>query len=193
MPTDDRPYRGPNIPTRLGDALQTALGLDTRPRTFGDYVDAMASLVDQQRLDVDLETLCTADESPHRATFRGETRHYHCTLDALIVPFLADDVGRVEVHTVCPVDGDRISFTVAASTIDASPANALLSFGVAADVEPPADGPSPALAYRRVCPYGKAFAAPDAYEQWASETDAQTMALSVADVVELARALGAVA
>lgn len=193
--TDDSPeYRGPDIPSPLGEQLRVALGLDTRPRTFGNYVDAMASLVDRAGLDVDLDTLCTTDASPHRATFRGETQHYHCTLDALIVPFLADDVEQVDIRTVSPVSGDTITFTVTESTIDPDPPDAVLSFGVAADVEaPPTDSRSPALAYRRICPYGKAFGSRAEYEQWADETEAYTMAITTEDSFELARALGRVA
>lgn len=193
-PDDGTEYRGPDIPAPLGEQLAVALGLAERPLAFGDYVDAMAWLVDRDGLDVDLNALCTTDASPHRARFDGKTRHYHCTLDAVIVPFLADDVGTVRVETACPVSGDRVRFTVTEWLVDAEPPGAVLSFGVAADVdEPPGDGHSPALAYRRVCPYGKAFASREEYDTWAAGTDAITMPISMADGLELARALGEIA
>lgn len=195
MSTDDgSAYRGPDIPQPLGAGLQVALDLEQRPRTFGEYVDEMASLIERDGLDVDLDTLCTTDESPHRATFRGETQHYHCTLDAVIVPFLADDVDRVDIETVSPVSGHPITYTVTDSAIEAEPAGAVLSFGVGADLEAPSpDERSPALAYRRVCPYGKAFASREEYERWAEATDAHTMPLTLEDALALAAALGDVA
>lgn len=195
MSTDDgSAYRGPTIPRPLGEGLRVTLDLEQRPRDFGEYVDEMAALVERDGLEVDLETLCTTDESPHQATFRGETQRYHCTLDAVIVPFLADDVGRVDIETVSPVSGDPITFAVTDSAIEAEPAEAVLSFGVAKDVEgPPPDARSPALAYRRVCPYGKAFVSRAEYERWTEATDAHTMAMTLEDALELARALGRVA
>lgn len=195
MSTDDgSAYRGPAIPRPLGEGLRVALDLEQRPRTFGEYVDEMASLVERDGLEVDLDTLCTTDDSPHRATFRGETQHYHCTLDALIVPFLADDVDRVDIETASPVSGDPITYTVADAAIEVEPTEAVLSFGVGTDVEGPSpDARSPALAYRRVCPYGKAFASREEYEQWAEATDAHTMPMTLEDALALAEALGQVA
>lgn len=195
MSTDDGSgYRGPDIPRPLGEGLRNALDLERRPRDFGEYVDEMAALVERDGLEVDLDALCTTDESPHRATFRGETQRYHCTLDAVIVPFLADDVNRVEIETVSPVRGDPITFTVTDSAIEAEPAEAVLSFGVATDVDgPPPDARSPALAYRRVCPYGKAFVSRAEYERWAEATDGHTIPMSLEDALELARSLGRVA
>ncbi|MFB6352671.1 MAG: organomercurial lyase [Halobacteriales archaeon] len=195
MSSDDgSTYRGPAIPRPLGEGLQLALDLDQRPRDFGEYVDEMATLVEREGLEVDLDTLCTTDESPHKATFGGETQHYHCTLDAVIVPFLAEDVGRVDVETVSPVSGDRITYTVAGSSIVAEPGEAVLSFGVGTDVErPPPDARSPALAYRRVCPYGKAFVSHGEYERWAEATEGHTMAMSLEDALALSEALADVA
>jgi hypothetical protein len=45
--TDQTEYRGPEIPTPLGDQLQLALGLDERPETFGDWVNALALFADR--------------------------------------------------------------------------------------------------------------------------------------------------
>lgn len=195
---DDSTYVGPDVPRPLGECLQHLLALDARPRTFGDYVAAMASLVKTRGLGVDLTSLCTTDDSPHRATFLGETHQYHCTLDALVVPFVAEAPPEVHVRTVCPVSDDLVTFTVTPSTIDSHPADAVQSFGVATDVQPPSgegqppgtDDPSPALAYRRVCPYAKAFTSQTAYEAWDRDVNAHTMTVTTRDALELARALG---
>lgn len=186
-------YRGPDIPQPLGEQLQVALGLDARPHTFSDWVEAMATIVDRNEIAFDLDMLCTTDDSAHRAMFNGETQHYQCTQDAFIVPFLADDVDTVELETESPRSGERISITVTESGIDVDPSEAVMSFGVATNVDGPAgDGPSPAFAYGRICPYGNAFVSRAAYKQWAADVDAFTMAVSMEDTLELARALGQV-
>lgn len=188
---DDEAYRGPTIPAPMGEQLRRTLGLDDRPRTFGDWVESIAVVTDRDGIEPTLDALCTTDASPHRATFDGRTQHYRCVQDAFIVPFLADDVDRVDIETQSPVSGDPIAITVAESGVEVDPDGTVTSFGVDAAVEPPAGGPSSAaLAYRHVCPYGHAFAAPAEYERWAADTDAHTMRVSVADTLAFARAIG---
>ena len=187
-------YRGPEIPTPLGDQLQLALGLDERLETFGDWVDTLALIADRDDIDVDLNMLCTIDDSPHKATFDGRTQHYQCFQDPIIVPFLADDVDAVEIETESPVSGEPIELTVTETEIEATPSDVVMSFGVAKDVgAPAADVPSPILAYSRFCPYGNVFLFHEEYETWADEVEAITMATDVEDTLELARAIGNVA
>lgn len=192
--TSPTEYRGPDIPRPLGERLETAFGLADRPETFGDWVDAMAAVTDRDGIDVGPDTLCTTDRSPHRARFDGETQHYRCALDTMIVPFIADDVDVVEVRTESPASGAVVEFTVTPAGVDADPAGAVVSFGVAAEVDPPDPGvPGSVLAYEQVCPYGHAFPSRDEYEAWAEAVDAVTMATPIEDALELARALGTVA
>ncbi|QIO25274.1 organomercurial lyase [Haloarcula sp. JP-L23] len=187
-------YRGPEVPTPLGDQLQLALGLDERPKTFGDWVDALAFLADRDDIDVDMDMLCTIDDSPHRATFNGQTQHYQCFQDPIIVPFLADDVDTVEIETESPVSGEPIELWVTETEIEATPSDVVMSFGVAANVEaPPQDVPSPILAYSLFCPYGNVFLSQEEYETWAAEVDAITIPTTMKDALELARAIGRVA
>lgn len=190
-PSHDDEYRGPDIPSDLGEQLQVALGLHERPGTFGDWVEELAAITARDDVEVGLEALCTTDESPHRARFDGRAQHYQCVQDAFVVPFLARDVETVEIETESPVDGEPIGFTVTDDGIDVEPSGVVMSFGVAADAERPADDlPSPVLAYGRVCPYGNAFASQDEYERWANQVDALTMAVSPSDTLEFARAVG---
>lgn len=192
MDSDDATgYHGPAIPKPLGEQLQTVFATDERPRRFGDVVDAVAGFVDRAGVDADLEALCTTDESPHRATFRGGTQHYLCTFDALIVPFITDDVTTVDVETVSPIRERRVTFSVSADGIDADPPDAVLSFGVASDAGDRSTADHGlVVAYRQICPHGKAFASRAEYDEWASTVDAHTTVVSMADALELARALG---
>ena len=188
---EETEYRGPDIPTPIGEKLQIVHGLTERPERFGDWVEAMAYITDRDGINVDLDVLCTTDNSPHQASFNGDTQHYQCTQDAFIVPFLVDDIEMAEIETESPVSGEVITLTVTESAADVDPSEAVMSFGVAADVEPPPeDVPSPILAYAQICPYGNAFISPAEYEAWESNTAALTMAVSMEDTLELARALG---
>lgn len=187
-------YCRPNIPTPLGDQLQLTLGLDGRPETFSDWVDALAFLVDHDNIDVGLDMLCTTDDSPHKATFNGQIQHYRCFQDPVMIPFLTDKVGTVTIETESPVNGDPIELTVTNTDITATPQDVVVSFGVAADVDEPAeDVPSPILAYSHFCPYGNVFTSREEYEEWAADVDAITMATDVQDALELARAIGNIA
>lgn len=188
------PYRGPAIPRPLGNRLRTAMGLEDRPDYFGDWVEAWVRIANRDGIEMDLDALCTADESPHLARFNGRTQHYQCVQDPIIVPFLADDVAEVDIETRSPQEGNPAQLTVTRSGITADPEDVVFSFGVTADPDPPSsDGPSPILAYSQFCPYGHAFTSPDEYEAWAAETEAYTMVTSMGDVFELARAIGRIA
>lgn len=187
-------YRGPTIPPVFAENLRIALDLEDRPETFGAWVDAMATITEREGIEVDLETLCTTAHSSHRARFGGTTQHYQCAQDAFIVPFLAEDVETVSIETQCPTSGTTIEIDVSAETVSVDPQSAVMSFGVARAVDPPARADvSPVRIYELICPYGHAFATEDAYEEWAAETPAYTMVTSVEDTLELARALGNVA
>lgn len=187
-------YRGPDIPTALGQQLQVALGLDDRPKTFGDWIEAMAFIANRDDIDVDANMLCTIDESPHKAIFNGQTQHYQCVQDPIILPFLANDIDTVEIETESPVSGEVIRFTVTEANIEADPSDVVMSFGVAEDADAPLeDVPSPILAYGRFCPYGNVFHTHEEYETWAGDVDAITMPTTMGDALELARAVGQVA
>lgn len=187
-------YRGPNIPIALGERLQLALGLDERPEIFADWVNAMSQIADRDDITVDLDMLCSTEESPHRAQFNGETVFYQCVQDPIIAPFLADEIDSIEIQTQSPMSDEVIELTVTKSGISSSPSNAVFSFGVDATVEePPENVVSPIVAYELFCPYGHAFPSFDEYEEWADEVNAVTMAISLEDTFELARSIGQIA
>ena len=194
MPSDptDATYRGPTVPDAMGEAIRRVLGLAEAPSTLGDWIDALARVAERDGIALDADALCTTEESPHRATVDGESQHYACVQDPLVLPFLLDGAGPVTVQTESPESGDRITLTVTADRIETEPRGVVLSFGVDADLEGPDGRASPALAYRSFCPYGHAFVTRDEYERWADGVDAHTMAVPAAEVLEWARAIGAV-
>lgn len=189
--TDTESNRETKIPADLGEGLQTALGLDVRPRTLTGWGEAMRDIVDREDIDVGVQSLCTTDQSPHEARFDGTTQHFVCVQDAFIVPYVTSDVDTVEITTESPVSGERIEITVTDDRVETEPSEAVMSMGVAADVsEPSTDADSPEVAYGKICPYGHAFQNRSEYEQWADTVDAVTMVAPLEDALQLARAIG---
>jgi len=180
-----------DIDPAVSNALQNALHLPEQPQTLREWGEAMGELVSRSDIDGGLETLCTTEQSPHRAAFDGQVEHFVCVQDAFIVPFLANDVDTVDITTESPLRGERIEVTLTDETAEITPAGAVMSFGVSDDVtDPPADLDSPELAYGKVCPYGHAFPDQAAYEEWAETVDAVTMSAPLANALELGRAIG---
>lgn len=180
-----------DIPPELADKIQIAFGLNEPPATLGDWVDATCHLLDDADITVGFEDMCTADASRHEAQIGGEAHHFHCVLDTLLLPFVVEDQSTFDVRSRSPVSEQIVELTVSGDTVEVTPTEAVMSFGVAADVDIPPDGTiEPALAYTRLCPYINAFPSRAEYEQWASETtEAATMALSLADGFDLAQIL----
>jgi hypothetical protein len=180
-----------DIPPNLADTIQTAFGLNEPPATLGDWSDTTAHLLDNGGITAGFEDMCTADDSRHEAQIDGEVQHFHCVLDTLLLPFVVEDQSTFDVRSRSPGSDEIVELAVSGDTVEVTPSEAVMSFGVATDVEIPTDGAiEPALAYTHLCPYINAFPSQAEYEQWASETpEAATMVLSLADGFELAQIL----
>ena len=138
---------------------------------------------------IDAEHLCHADEeTDHVGRLDGETYHFQCFYDAVALSALVDE--PVDVRTKSP-DGSVVEArAVGTDELRVTPEGATFSFGIAADVTPPADDePFPADVYGAVCPYVRAFPDRDAYERWAETVPAATVGLPLAGATEVAAAL----
>lgn len=180
-----------DIPPELADKFQTAFGLTEPPATIGDGFYATSHLLDDADITVGFEDMCTADESRHEARIDSEIQHFHCVLDTLLLPFVVENQSTFDVRSHSPVSDEIIELTVSGDTVKVTPTEAVMSFGVATDVDIPADNVlKPKVAYTRLCPYINAFSSQGEYEEWASNTpEAVTMALSLSDGFELAQIL----
>ncbi|WP_137285728.1 organomercurial lyase [Halorussus salinisoli] len=138
---------------------------------------------------VGIEDLChTGEETGHRGELDGETYHFRCFYDAVILSALAETPVSIRIESpdgiVIEARADR------PADLTVTPESAVFSFGVAESVEPPADGePSHADIYAAVCPYVRAFPGRDAYERWAETVPAATVALPLEGATDIAAAL----
>jgi hypothetical protein len=193
---------------RIDDELRThvarAFDFDEPPETFEAFwAKMMRTFADALGRSVAVEDLCTTDDSPHWATVNGETRYYQCVTDAFLLGTSLDEA--VTTRTVSPVSGTELVVEFDEDGVVSAPEGAVLSFGVERAVDVP-DGPvTPETMYGRFCPYSKAFASRDEYDQWAAATpgvvadvhpldeslDLQARLLGDADLLDTSRSRGA--
>lgn len=170
----------PDVAAAMGELFGTG-----PVETLDAWADVIGETVDDGG---GVEALCHADEpTPHRARRAGETYHFLCFFDAVVLSYLTGD--PVDLRTESP-GGDGIEAHVSPEEgVEADPPSAVVSFGVARDPAStvPEDGPT--AAYGAVCPYVKAFPDRRAYEQWADGVDAATVGLPLADGVPFATAI----
>lgn len=176
------------LPPAFADRVRELFDLDTTPETYGDWARMIVETFEEDTGGtLSTSDLCDTADSPHTATLAGETTHYMCAQDPLVVGMLADEPVTVESTPPNREEPITVSFEPD-GTIEAAPDGALLSFGVDPDAERP-EPVTPEAMYRLVCPYGHAFPDDEAYREWASEADAVTDALSVPAGIAVMRAL----
>lgn len=179
----------PLLDAELPEDLQAGLGrfLGTEPiATLGDWATELRRRTGGA---IAVEELCLADrETDHRGTVDGETYHFECFYDAILLAALEER--PVDVRTKSP-DGALVEArAVGTADLRVSPREAAFSFGIDEAVAPPSnDGPTLERGYAAICPYVRAFPTPKAYERWAGTVPAATVAMPLAGATELAAAL----
>ncbi|WP_135304873.1 organomercurial lyase [Haloarcula amylovorans] len=175
---------------QLPEDLRTVLG-----RFVGDEsVETLADWSEQIRRQagggaIDVAQLCHTDEdTAHWGVMDGERYHFQCFYDAIILAALEDN--PVAIHTVSP-DGVTIEVhAVGREELSVTPDTAVFSLGIALDAHEQSGG-TPTLqdGYATICPYVKAFPDRDAYETWAGDVPAVTVAMLLSGAAVFARTL----
>ncbi len=164
------------ITEELNESGQRAVGIaPQRHETLGELVKDMARRAA-------LRNANPVSERPtrHEVKVNGEAFHTYCFGDALVLPFVLRDE-TFEVRSESPLSGE-VTATVTKDGVEASPQDAVVSFGAARV----GDGPVQVMA----CPYINAFRSRADYERWATATpQAVTIALSLEDAFALFRDL----
>jgi hypothetical protein len=178
------------LDTQLPPELQTELGRFVGKESL-DTLEEWAS--DIRRLtgggSIAVDDLCHAsEETDHWGTVDGEQYHFRCFYDAVILAALENR--PVDIHTVSP-DGTVIDArAVGSDELSVAPAEAVFSFGIATDAYERSGGdPTLQDGYAAICPYVRAFPDNEAYERWATEVPAATVAMPLAGATALAGAL----
>jgi alkylmercury lyase len=180
---DKRRVMNAPLPPDLTRRMNRLLGEDSL-ETFDDFVTAIREATGGGSLTVD--DLChAARETPHRATLDGETSHFQCFYDAVVLAHLADE--SVEIHTESPAN-EMIEMRASPDgDVDITPSDAVMSFGIAADVTLPTDGRLHSEeVFTAVCPHVKAFSTRDGCERWAESVDGATVGMPLEAGVSIA-------
>jgi alkylmercury lyase len=170
-------YEGIRIPEELDRAVQRAVRITPRRyETLGEVVRDIAA----QRGVRWSEDLVSAKPTRHEVRVNGETLYTYCFVDAMMLPFVMQGE-RFEVRSESPISaGGEVTALVTKSSVEASPADAVVSFGAARE----GDGPVEAT----LCPYLNAFPCRKVYEIWVAKSPrAVTVALPLEDAFALGR------
>jgi alkylmercury lyase len=168
----EQPVLHGSLPEDLTTAVSEFYGVG-RVETLADFVDATRAAVGGA---IAVEQLCHADgETPHRATAGTDTYHFQCFYDGIVLASLRSE--PVDVRTVSPSGATVEAHVASDGTVDSTPADAVMSFGIAPDAMVGDGDPEPEDVYGAVCPWVRAFPSRDAYEGWAAAADAPTVGL----------------
>jgi alkylmercury lyase len=170
-------YEGIRITDDLDRAVQRAVGITSRRHeTLGELVRDVAAQRGVRRP----EDLISEQPTRHEVRANGQFFHTYCFVDALMLPFVMQGE-RFEVRSEIPKRGGRVvTALVTKNSVEASPADAVVSFGASRVGVGPAEA--------TLCPYLNAFPSRKGYEIWAAKTPlAITVPLSLEDAFALGR------
>lgn len=184
------------LPPDFAEHLAAVSNLETTPDTMGEYWAKFAEQLAVSDQTIDPEYLYTEEPTRHEAHVNGKIRYSPCVLDALGAAVM-EDQDSVTVRSVDPVTKTPITFTVTNETVDVTPEEAVITFGIASTIPELEDSDETIFSWMLqtetptltnvFCQYINAFESTETYEQWAAETDGETVPFQPAAVGTLTR------
>lgn len=185
MGTDSTTDERIDLPPDFADHLAVVSNLETPPETMAEYWSGFADQLAVSDQTINSEDLYTEDPTRHEVHVNDRIQYSPCILDALGAAVM-EDQNPVTVRSVDPVTKTPVTFTVNEETVNVTPEDAVITFGIASAIPEleaseesifswilQEDTPSVTDAF---CQYINAFESEDTYEQWAATTDGKTVA-----------------
>jgi hypothetical protein len=121
-------YEEIQIPQELSESVHRAVGMyPRRHETLGELVKDVAVQRGVRRP----ENLISEQPTRHEVRVNGEIPYTYCFVDALMLPFVVQGE-RFEVRSESPIGiGGEVTALVTKNSVEASPADAVVSFGAA--------------------------------------------------------------
>lgn len=191
-PEDGRDYAEVPIPEGLATRTSTLVGTDETPQTLGEILAAHDDTGAFVPEDATWEDMLVSEKSRHRVRVGDEEYNTYCVLDALVLPFLLDET--VEISSTPPGGGSAVEIVAGPDELEARPETTVVSFGVSLGI-PEDRGALEAtdpeqlqeLIHAEGCPRINAFPDREAYQAWADEVEAVTVAVSLAQAYAMAK------
>lgn len=175
------------VDSQLPEAMQTELAdvfPETEPLVFREWIDAWSEHIDIEGGALSPMDLQATEAGPASQEIRIDAAEgsvledgaaeFHGVLVPIVAALVTDD--DITIETTCPSEGTDITLDSSPEGMTASPADAVVSFGVGTDVSA---AETDAL-HDQLCSHAVPFSSAAAYENWAGErTDAVTVALPV--------------
>ena len=119
-------YEEIRIPQELSESVQRAVGM--APRRHGTLEELVKDVAAQRGVRRP-ENLISEQPTRHEVRVNGEALYTYCFVDALMLPFVVQGE-RFEVRSESPISvGGEVTALVTKNSVEASPADAIVSFG----------------------------------------------------------------
>lgn len=168
--------QGPVLEKRLPRELAQAMGerFGTEPITTLEEFVSVARREVGGSLAVD--DLChTTPDTPHYAQQGEETHHFRCFLDAVALAHIVDE--SVEFYTESPAGQPIEGQVTPTGTVTTTPEDVVVSFGVSVEDGHTGEADVATAVEAAICPYIRAFAGREAYEEWAERVAVPTVGM----------------
>lgn len=191
MVAESQPDDQIDLPTDFADHLATVSNLETPPNTLAEYWAKFTEELAATDHTIEPEDLYTDTPTRHEVRVNDRIQYAPCILDALGAAVMEPQI-PVTVRSVDPVTHTPITFIVEGDTVDVTPEDAVITFGIAStipDLEASdtsiftwilqEDTPTVSDAF---CQYINAFESTATYDQWATATNGKTIVIEPASV-----------